>query len=459
MLPLKAATLLLCLGCLSQAADAQQFDVVIRNGHIIDGTGSPWYGADIGIKGGRIARIGRIDASHGAKSIDAHGLTVAPGFIDMLGQSEMTILVNPHLPSKIFQGITTEITGEGDSIAPANDRLLAEDKPEFDHYQIKPDWRSLGDYFRRLEAQGIGINLASYVGATTVRRMVIGNDNRPPTAAELAQMQQLVLDAMHQGAMGVSTALQYSPAPYASTEELIALAMTAASTGGIYATHMRSEGDGIFAALDETFRIAREAKIPVEIWHLKAAGKPNWGKMPEIVERIDAARASGLDIAADTYAYTAWSNSFSAFVPPWAHDGGDAAMVARIKDPVQRAKIRDTMLHDKNWDNEWLEIAGPQGVTISSTLSPKLRLLQGKNIEEIAKSQKKDPMDCILDLIAEDPGMEVVVEGMSENDVEDVLKQPWVSVDNDSSGASPEGILGQEHPHPRGYGAFPRILR
>ncbi len=444
---------------LSHAAGAQQYDLAIRNGHIIDGTGSPWYGADIGIENGHIVKIGKIDPGSAVKTIDAHGLVVAPGFIDMLGQSELTILVDPHLPSKIFQGITTEITGEGNSIAPTNDRLLAEDKAGFDHYQVKPDWRSFDDYFKRLEKQGIGINLASYVGATTVRRMVIGNGNRPPTPAELAQMQKLVLDAMHQGAMGLSTALQYSPAPYASTGELIALASTAASAGGIYATHMRSEGDGIFDALDETFRIAREAKIPVEIWHLKAAGKANWDKMPEIVSRIDMARASGLDIAADTYAYTAWSNSFSAFVPPWAHDGGDAAMVARIKDPAQRARIRDTMLHDRNWDNEWLEIAGPQGVTISSTVEPKLRPLQGQNIAQIAKSQGKDPIDCILDLLAEDPGMEVVVEGMSETDVADALKQPWVSVDNDSSGASPEGILGQEHPHPRGYGAFPRILR
>jgi len=455
----KAAVLLAFCCCVSLAANAQQFDLIIRNGHIIDGTGSPWYGADIGIRDGHIVKIGKIAASAAPKTIDAHGLTVAPGFIDMLGQSETTILVNPHLPSKIFQGITTEITGEGNSIAPTNDRLLAEDKADFDHYGIKPDWVSFDEYFRRLEKQGLGINLASYVGATTVRRMVIGNDNRPPTAAELAQMQKLVLDAMHQGAMGVSTALQYSPAPYASTEELIALATTAAGAGGIYATHMRSEGDAVFDSLDETFRIGREAKIPVEIWHLKAAGKANWGKMPEIVARIDAARASGLDVAADTYAYTAWSNSFSAFVPPWAHDGGDAAMVARIKDPVQRAKIRETMLHDTHWDNEWLEIAGPEGVTISSTVVASLRTLQGKNIAEIAKSQGKDPIDCILDLLAEDPGMEVVVEGMSEKDVADALKQPWVSVDNDSSGASPEGILGEEHPHPRGYGAFPRILR
>jgi len=444
---------------LLRSAGAQQFDLVIKNGHIIDGTGSPWYGADIGIKDGHIVKIGKIDSASAVKTIDAHGLVVAPGFIDMLGQSETTILVDPHLPSKIFQGITTEITGEGNSIAPTNDRQIAEDKAGFDHYRIKQDWRNFDDYFKRLEKQGIGINLASYVGATTVRQLVIGNENRAPTPAELERMQKLVSDAMHQGAMGLSTALQYSPAPYAKTEELIALASTAASAGGIYATHMRSEGDGIFDALDETFRIAREAKIPVEIWHLKAAGKANWGKMPEIVSRIDVARASGLDIAADTYAYTAWFNSFSAFIPPWAHDGGDAAMVARIHDPAQRAKIRDSMMHDTNWDNEWLEIAGPEGITIGVTVDPKLQPLEGKNIAEIAKTQGKDPIDCILDLLAQDPGMEVVVEGMSEPDVADALKQPWVSVDNDSSGASPEGILGEEHPHPRGYGAFPRILR
>jgi N-acyl-D-amino-acid deacylase len=449
----------LMLWCLCRIATAQQYDLLIRNGHIIDGTGSPWYSADIAIQNGRIVKIGMIDPASAAKTIDAHGLTVAPGFIDMLGQSELTILVNPHLPSKIFQGITTEITGEGDSVAPTNDRMLAEDQAVFGHYHITPDWRSFQDYFRRLETQGMGINLASYVGATTVRRMVLANEDRPPTPEELAQMQALVLDAMHQGAMGLSTALQYAPAPYAHTEELIALASTAASAGGIYATHMRSEGDDIFAALDETFRIGREAKIPVEIWHLKAAGKPNWGRTHEIVDRVDGARASGLDIAADTYAYTAWANSFSAFVPPWAHVGGDKAMVARLNDPVQRARIRDTMEHDKNWDNEWLEIAGPEGVTISSAVNQELQPLQGKSIAEIAKMQGKDPIDCILGLIAADPAMDVVVSGMSEADVAFVLKQPWVSIDNDASGASVDGILGQEHSHPRAYGTFPRILR
>ena len=448
----------LCLGSAGIAC-AQQYDLVIRNGRILDGTGSPWYHADVAIRNGHIAAIGRLKLEPNQEVIDAHNQVVAPGFIDMLGQSELTILVDPRLPSKIYQGITSEITGEGNSVAPTNDRMLAEDKPVFDHFQLKPDWHTLDQYFRRIESHGMGINLGSYVGATSVRRLVLANEDRAPTPSELAQMQSLVLDAMHQGAMGVSTSLQYSPAPYAKTDELIALASTAASAGGIYATHMRSEGDAIFTSLDETFRIAREANIPVEIWHLKAAGKPNWGRMPQIVERIDTARAEGLDITADTYAYTAWSNTFSAFVPPWAHVGGDAAMVGRLKDPAERPRIRDSMLHDKSWDNEWLEIAGPEGITISSTTAPAMQPMLGRNVADIAKAQGKDPIDCIMDLLIADPAMEVVVAGMSEPDVALALKQPWTSIDNDSSGTSPEGILGRDHPHPRAYGTFPRILR
>ena len=306
-----------------RTADAKGFDLVIRNGHIVDGTGSPWYSGDIGIREGRIAAIGNLASAPAKRAIDAQGLTVAPGFIDMLGQSELTILVDPHVPSKIYQGITTEITGEGGSAAPQNDATLAEDRLDYEHYGIKPDWRTFREYFARLEKQGIGINLASYVGATQVRRVVIGNADRAPTAAELEEMKRLVRQAMEEGARGVSTALEYAPAPYASTDELIALAAESAKYGGLYATHMRNEGSGIMAALEETARIAREAHTPVEIWHLKVAGVASWGHMPEVVKFIDDARASGLDIAADTYAYTAWNNSMSAFIPPWAHDGGD----------------------------------------------------------------------------------------------------------------------------------------
>jgi N-acyl-D-amino-acid deacylase len=441
-------------------AAAQSFDIVIRNGHIIDGTGSPWYAADIGIRDGRVARIGTLSKAQSRTTIDATGLTVAPGFIDMLGQSELSILVNPHVPSKIFQGITTEITGEGNSIAPVNERILSADRGGFEHYGITADWRTFAEYFNRLERQRIGINLASYVGATQVRRMVLGDDNRAPNASELERMKELVRQAMQDGTVGLSTSLQYAPAPYASTDELIALATEASRFGGVYATHMRSEGDAIDTALDEAFRIGREAHIPVEIWHLKAAGKRNWGRMPEIVDRIEKARAAGVDVEADTYAYPAWFNSFSAFIPPWAHDGGDVRMVARLKDPATRNRIRKQMETDpQDWDNEWLEIPGPQAILISVVQNPELLPYQGKTIADIAKAEGKDPIDAIFDLLIQDPGMSVAVFAMSEKDIAYALKQPWVSVDNDSQGTAPNGLLSREHPHPRAYGTFPRILR
>ena len=306
----------LVLGAPIAAAASAAFDVVISNGRVVDGTGSPWYAADVGIRGGRIAAIGRLAHASAKRRIDAGGRVVAPGFIDMLGQSELTILVEPRLPSKVYQGITTEITGEGGSVAPLAGHHRVEMQPTLDHLGIRADWHDFAGYFARLERQGIGINLASYVGATTARSIVIGGDDRAPTSAELARMRALVRDAMQQGAVGLSSSLEYAPAPYASTEELIALAREAAAYGGIYATHMRSEGDGIAAALDETIRIGREAGIPVEIWHLKVAGRGNWGRMPDVVARINAARASGVDVAADTYAYPAWFNDMSAFVPP-----------------------------------------------------------------------------------------------------------------------------------------------
>jgi N-acyl-D-amino-acid deacylase len=442
-------------------AFAQPYDLIIRNGHIIDGTGSPWYSGDVAVSGGRVAAIGSLVNVQAKRSIDAHGLVVAPGFIDMLGQSEFTILVNPHLPSKIFQGVTTEITGEGNSIAPLNPRIAKADAATYDHFQIKADWTTFRQYFARLEKQGMGINLASYVGATTVRRMVIGDDNRAPNPGELERMRQLVREGMRDGAVGLSTSLQYAPAPYASTEELIALASEAAKMGGIYATHMRSEGDAIIPSLDEVIRIAREAKIPAEIWHLKAAGKANWGRMPEIVDHIEKARQSGLDISADTYAYTAWFNTFSAFIPPWAHDGGDVKLIERLKDPAMRARIRKEMQTPSNtWDNEWQEIAGPEAILVSVVHNPKLRPLQGKTIAEIAKLWNKDPIDTIFDLLIEDDAFtSVAVFGMSEPDVLLALQQPWVSVCNDSQGTAPDGLLGREHPHPRAYGTFPHILR
>jgi N-acyl-D-aspartate/D-glutamate deacylase len=437
------------------------FDLVIANGHVIDGTGSPWYSGDIGIRDGRIAAIGNLSAAPRKRTVDAEGKVVAPGFIDMLGQSELTILVDPRLPSKIHQGITTEITGEGRSAAPLNDSIIAADRAGYEHYKIKPDWRTFRQYFSRLEKQGMGINLASYVGATQVRRMVLGDADVQPTPEQLEKMKALVRDAMRDGAVGVSTSLMYAPAPYAKTEEIIALASQASPFGGIYATHMRNESDSVLEAIDEAVRIGREAHIPVEIWHFKAAGKANWGRMPELVARVNKARGEGIEVEADTYAYTAWFNSMSAFVPAWAHDGGDAKLIERLKDPATRARIRqDLETPSKDWDNEWQEISGPQDVMISVVQNPELKKFQGKRLTEVAKTLNEDPMDALFDLLIEDKAFtNCAVFGMSEPDVALALQQPWVSVDNDSSGTSPEGILGEEHPHPRAYGTFPRILR
>jgi dihydroorotase/N-acyl-D-amino-acid deacylase len=460
-LALSLASLLLAGAASAAAETVAAYDVVIRNGHVVDGTGSPWYAADVAVKDGRIAAIGRLADARADRIIDAKGMIVAPGFIDMLGQSELSQLVDPRLPSKIFQGITTEITGEGESVAPLNDAMIAQNQPGYDHYGIKPDWRTLAQYFARLEKQGIGINMGTYVGAASVREMVIGYGDRAPNAAELEQMQALVQQAMREGARGLSTALQYPPAPYASTGELIALASIAARSGGIYATHMRSEGNAEDAALDEAFRIGREAAIPVEIFHLKASGRHNWGKMPHVIARIEAARAAGVDVGADTYAYTAWENDMAAFVPPWAHDGGNEKLLERLQDPALRARMRKEMTTPTSaWDNEWLEIKGPQDVLICSVNNPELEKYLGKRVSEIAAEWHEDGIDTIFDFLVKDKaGTYVSVFGMDEADVALALQQPWVSIDNDAGGTSPEGLLGKDHPHPRAYGTFPRILK
>src|SRR5712691_6763822 len=389
------AFVFLLAGSLSFAEQsALSFDLVITNGHIIDGTGSPWYSGDIGISNGKITAIGNLSETARKRTIDAREVIVAPGFIDMLGQSETTILVDPRLPSKIYQGITTEITGEGGSAAPLNDSIIQNDRPSYAHYHVTPDWRTLRQYFARLEKQGMGINLASYVGATQVRRMVLGDDDKQPTPEQIEQMKQLVREAMRAGAVGVSTSLEYAPAPYAKTEEIIALASEAAKFGGIYATHMRNESDAVLTAIDEALRIGREAHIPVEIWHIKVAGKENWGRMPEVVAKINQARAQGEDISANTYAYPAWFNSMSAFIPPWAHDGGDIKLIERLKDPATRARIRKDMeTPSSEWHNELQEIPGPDAILVSVVHNPQLSELQGKTIAQIAKLWNKDAID------------------------------------------------------------------
>lgn len=437
------------------------FDTVIEHGRVVDGTGTPWFQADVGIRAGRIAAIGSLADMPARRRIEARGLVVAPGFIDMLGQSELTLLVNPHVPSKLYQGITTEITGEGDSVAPLDERVRAAYMERLAHYGIRPDWRRFADYFARLEHQGIAINFASYVGATRLREMVVGLSDRAATDAELTDMRALLRQAMEDGAIGLSSALEYPPAPYASTEELIALAREAAHFGGIYATHMRSYEEDIMQALEETFRIAREAQISVEIWHLEVAGPTMWGRMPEVIGKIEAARAAGLDVMSDLHAYTAWGNAMSAFVPPWAHDGGTTKLIERLRDSTIRARIRAEMeTKREGWDNEWLAVAGPADILVSSVGHAELRPLQGQSIEAIARMRGREPIETLLDILVEDGAeAQVAAFGMQERDVVVALRAPWVAICNDSAGTSPQGVLGLEHPHPRAYGTFPRILR
>jgi dihydroorotase/N-acyl-D-amino-acid deacylase len=452
---------LLAPGTLSAAHGTPVFDIVIEHGRVIDGTGTPWFEADVGIRAGRIAAIGSLAQKSAGRRIEARGLVVAPGFIDMLGQSEVTLLVDPHVPSKLYQGITTEITGEGDSVAPLDERLRATYAKRLARYGVRPDWSRFVDYFARLERQGIAINFASYVGATRLREMVVGLTDRAATEAELTEMRALLRQAMEDGAAGLSSALEYPPAPYASTEELIALAREAARFGGIYATHMRSYEEGIMEALDETFRIAREAQISVEVWHLEVAGPAMWGRMPEVVAKIEAARAAGVDVMSDLHGYTAWGNDMSAFVPPWAHDGGTTKLIERLKDPTIRARIRGEMENKREgWDNEWLAVAGPADILVSSVGHAELRALQGQSIEAIARARGREPIETLLDILIEDGAQaQVAAFGMQERDVVVALRAPWVAICNDSAGTSPQGKLGLEHPHPRAYGTFPRILR
>lgn len=443
------------LSCFGVQAATPSYDIVIRNGHVIDGSGSPWYAADIAVKDGRIAAIGRLGHVDAKRVIDAHGMVVAPGFIDMLDQSGHSILVDGHAPSKIFQGVTTLVTGEGESVAPLNDKILAERGSH-----AKPAWRTLGEYFDHLQKKGIAVNFGTYVGAATAREMVIGYGDRKPTADEIKRMQAIVAQAMRDGALGVSTALQYPPATYSTTPELVALAKTAARYGGIYATHMRSEGNAEAAALDEVFEIARKAHIPAEIFHLKVAGHENWGGMPKVIAKIEAARAEGLDISADTYAYTAWGNDLASFIPPWAHAGGTAKLLERLKDPQTRARIeKDMRTPSDAWSNDWLEVPGPHAVEITSVHNPSLKPFEGKRLDEVAKSWHEKPIDALIDILVKDhAATDVAVFGMSQPDVTLALKQPWVSICDDASAQAPTGPLGQGHPHPRAYAAFARII-
>ena len=453
------------LGCVSflmatGSAQTTQYDVLIKNGRIVDGSGRPGYNADIAIKDQRITRIGNLANATAAKTIDARGMVVAPGFIDMLGQSETYLLIDPRGMSKVMMGVTTEITGEGESIAPINERQIKEQEDFLKRFNLTIDWRTLDEYFRRLEKQGTGLNLGTFVGATQIREYVVGFDNRPPTPAELESMKKLVADAMRDGALGLSTSLQYIPARFATTDELVELAKVARQYGGIYATHQRSEANALDESLHEVFEIARRARIPVEIWHLKTAYKKNWGRMPEILNKIKQARAGGLDVSADIYPYIAGSTSLSACLPPWAQEGGVEKMLARLRDSATRERIKKEISEDhKDWENIYLGSGGAGGVLIGSVVNRDLESSQGKRVSEIAEEQKKDPLDALLDFILADHGQTgAIYFMMSETDMRAAMRSPFVSFCTDSGSRATDGPLAGSKSHPRGWGSYPRIL-
>jgi len=441
-------------------AKAPEYDIIIRNGTVIDGSGRQRYKADVAIKGDRIARVGDLRSRAANRIIDADGLIVAPGFIDMLGQSETYVLIDPRAMSKVMMGVTTEITGEGESIAPINERLIKEQEDFNRRYNLTIDWPTLDEYFRRLEKQGSGVNLGTFVGATQVREYVIGFDNRPPTPAELEQMKQLVAAAMKEGALGLSTSLQYVPARFAKTDEIVELAKVARQYGGIYATHQRSEANALDDSLNEVFEIAGRARIPVEIWHLKTAYKKNWGRMPEVLSKIAAARARGLRISADVYPYIAGSTALSACLSPWALEGGSEKMLDRLRDAPTRERLKKEITTDsKDWENIYLGSGGAGGVLIGAVVNRDLEAMQGKRLAEIASEQKKDPLDALFDLILADHGQTgAIYFMMNETDLRAAMRSPFVSFCTDSGARAQDGPLAGSKSHPRGWGSYARIL-
>jgi len=444
----------------ASSSAAPACDLLFAGGRVVDGTGAPWFRADVCVTGDRIAAVGQLSNATAKRRIDAGRLVIAPGFIDMMGQSEYNLLVDGRGASKITQGITTEITGEGASIAPLNARMLAAGRPTYDYYGYIPTFTTLAGYFDELVKRGTALNVGTFVGAGGVRSLVIGEDNRPPTEAELGQMKNAVDQAMREGALGVSTSLIYVPGLFASTEEIIALARVAASYGGSYITHQRDEGDdnggGLDASMDEVFRVAREAKIPAEIYHIKASGKSNWGRMKSVLQRIADARAQGLDVSADQYPWAASSNGLDAALPVWVREGGAEKMVARLTDPAQRAKTREDfrkLPENTDWP------AGASRILVTSVLNAALKSYEGRTIEQIAAAEKKDPIDVIFDIVTADKGNTARVSfSMSEDDVRDALRHPFVSFCTDSGASAEDGIFSKEKSHPRAWGSAARIL-
>jgi N-acyl-D-amino-acid deacylase len=438
----------------------QDFDVLIKNGTIYDGSGGEPQHVDLALRGDRIAGVGDFKTAKAKTVIDARGLAVAPGFINMLSWSNESLIQDGRSQSEIRQGVTTEIMGEGESMGPVNDRLRAYMlKQQADiKYEIK--WNTLAEYLQYLEKRGISCNVASFIGATTIRANVIGFDDRPPTAPELDQMRELVRKEMEAGALGIGTSLIYPPAFYARTEELIELCKVAAKYQGKYISHMRSEGNQLLEAFDELLRISREAGIPAEVYHIKAAGQKNWGKIDNLLSRIEAAQKEGLNIRANMYTYTAAGTGLDACFPPWTQDGGYPALFKRLRDPATREKIKaEVKIDSDKWENLYLAAGSPDKILLVGFKSEKLKPLTGKSLAEVAKMRGKDPIDAAMDLIAEDESrISTVYFLMSEENVKKELAKSWISFGSDEASQAPEGVFLKSNPHPRAYGNFARVL-
>ncbi len=452
---------LLCSACQPQADDEAlgRYDVLITNAQIVDGTGSPGYAGDVGIRGQRIAALGDLSASEAERVIDAAGHVVAPGFIDLHSHASWYFLVDPRVASKVTQGITLDVEGEGRSVAPVDDRYVAERAASYERFGIDPDWRTLGEFLDRLEANPAAINFATFVGTGNIRELAVGLEDRPATSEERAEMERVTAEAMEDGALGVFSALMYTPDRFNSTEELLLMAQVAARYGGVYQTHQRSEGDAIFESLDEVFHIAREAGIRTNITHLKAAYIDNWGKMVEVVDRISQAREEGLDMAADVYPYVWGAAGLRALLPPWAREGSGEEIRQRMADPALRERIKSELdVPTTEWENEYLGAGGAASFRIVDVQgNENLAPIEGMMLDEIAAELGKDPKDVIMDIIQEG-GAGFVSHLTDEEDLRLAMQQPWVAFGTDGRAAAPDGPLSAGLPHPRAYGTYPKIL-
>ena len=455
------ATLVVSTSCRTTApGTAPEYDVIIRGGNVYDGSGAAPVRADVGLRGDEIVTIGDLSQAKAASEVDASGLAVAPGFINMLSWANESLLHDPKSQSDIRQGVTLEIMGEGESMGPLNPsmkKMAAELQADI-KYPIS--WTTLGEYLAFLEKKGTSTNVASFVGATTVRIHELGYADRPPSPEELGRMRALVRAAMEEGALGVGSSLIYAPAFYAKTDELIALCEEAAKYGGMYISHIRSEGNALLEAVDELIRIAREAKLPAEIYHLKAAGEQNWPKMDQVIARIEAARAQGLQITADMYTYPAGATGLDAAMPPWVQEGGLREWIRRLKDPAIRARVRREMSTPTNaWESLYLAAGSAERVLLVAFKQDALKPLTGKTLAEVAKMRGKSPEETAMDLVIEDDSrVGTVYFLMSEDNIRKQLKLPWVSLDSDAESLAPEGVFLKSNPHPRAYGNFARLL-